>query len=46
MTPVIYHPQALDELAESVRYYESRQPGLGRRFHSLVQKIDDEIGPR
>jgi len=27
-----FHPEAKTELLESVRYYESQQVGLGRRF--------------
>jgi hypothetical protein len=27
-----FHPEAKTELLESVRYYESQQTGLGRRF--------------
>ena len=43
MMPVVYHPAALDELAEADRYYESRQTGLGERFQKLVQTIESEI---
>lgn len=44
MTRVEYHPDALDELAEAARYYESLQSGLGKRFHNLVQRAEAEIG--
>ncbi len=30
------HPAARTELLESVRYYESQQPGLGGRFLETV----------
>jgi plasmid stabilization system protein ParE len=29
---VWFHPEARSEFLESVRYYESQQPGLSRRF--------------
>lgn len=44
MTRVEYHPDALDELAEAARYYESRQSGLGERFHNLVRQTETAIG--
>lgn len=44
MTQVEYHPDALDELADAARYYESRQSGLGECFHRLVQQTETEIG--
>ena len=43
MMPVEFHPDALEELADAACYYESRQSGLGKRFHSLVQQIETEI---
>lgn len=43
MIPVEYHPDALEELAESVRYYESVQSGLGQRFHRLIEQLESEI---
>lgn len=44
MMPVEYHPDALEELAAAACYYESRQSGLGKRFHRLVQQVEAEIG--
>ncbi len=43
MTPVIYHPAALEELADADRYYESCQTGLGQRFQALIQHVESEI---
>jgi len=31
-----FHPEARAEFLDSVRYYESQQPGLGRRFLEAV----------
>ena len=31
-----FHPEARTELIESIRYYESQQPGLGRRFLEAI----------
>lgn len=43
MTPVAYHPDALEELADAACYYEARQTGLGKRFHRLVEQVEAEI---
>lgn len=43
MMSVEYHPDALNELAEAARYYESAQIGLGERFHRLVQQAENDI---
>lgn len=43
MTPVIYHPEALEELADADRYYESCQIGLGVRFQELIEQIESDI---
>jgi plasmid stabilization system protein ParE len=37
------HPIAQDELDESFHWYEERQPGLGERFISYVDKRISEI---
>jgi plasmid stabilization system protein ParE len=33
-----FHPEAKAEFLESVQYYESQQPGLGRRFLGAVRE--------
>ena len=33
-----FHPEARTELIESIRYYESQQPGLGRRFLEAIME--------
>ena len=38
--PVIYHPDAERELAESAQYYEERMPQLGLRF---LNAVDDAV---
>ena len=35
--PVVYHPEALNELIESAQYYESCSSGLGHRFLDSVE---------
>ena len=33
-----FHPEARTELIESIRYYESQQPGLGPRFLEAIME--------
>ncbi len=40
MKPVVFHPQALEEAIEAVRFYEERQIGLGKRF---IDSLHDSI---
>ena len=37
MTSIVFDPDARAELLAAVRYYESCQSGLGRRFRIFVQ---------
>ncbi len=37
MKPIGFHPEARVEAVESVRYYEERQTGLGKRFSIALQ---------
>ena len=44
-----FHPEAEYELNEAVDYYETRQPGLGQRFHrefadALARVINHPLG--
>jgi plasmid stabilization system protein ParE len=39
-SPVILSPQADEDLAEAVRWYERRQPGLGA---ILVMRVDEQL---
>ncbi|MGD9971936.1 MAG: type II toxin-antitoxin system RelE/ParE family toxin [Desulfatirhabdiaceae bacterium] len=32
MKPYEFHPQALEEIDDSISFYSDRQPGLGKRF--------------
>lgn len=43
MKPVVFHPEAEEELFSSVRYYESCSERLGLRFLQEVQRGLDEI---
>lgn len=43
MMPVVYHPAALEELAEADQYLESHQTGLGQRLQNLIEQIEFEI---
>ena len=36
MTPFFFHPEAYQELIESVKYYEVQKSGLGQRFLDTV----------
>lgn len=37
MTTLEFHPEALIEFEDAVRYYEGRQVGLGRQYASAVE---------
>ena len=43
MTSVGFHPGARAELRESLRYYETQQTGLGKRFLSAVRSATERI---
>jgi plasmid stabilization system protein ParE len=43
MKPLRFHPQAEQELAESVKFYNSRVPGLGNEFFATVESGAKEI---
>ena len=43
MTVVRYEPEALEELEESVAWYERARPGLGARFAARVENMLDRI---
>ena len=36
--PLVISPEARIEIAEAVGWYESQQPGLGRRFWQMVKE--------
>jgi hypothetical protein len=38
MKPVLFHPEAEEELLGAAEFYESRSPGLGGRFLDEVQR--------
>lgn len=38
---VRYHPEALDELIEAARFYESKRSGLGERF---ITNVENAVG--
>lgn len=38
MKPVLYHPEAEEELLGAAEFYESRSPGLGLRFLDEVER--------
>lgn len=39
MKPVIFHPDAKEELREAAAYYEHQSAGLGKAVRSEVQKV-------
>lgn len=39
MKPIRFHPVALEELGEAVRYYNDKQKGLGLRFIEVVESV-------
>jgi toxin ParE1/3/4 len=43
MKPVIFLPEAADEMNEASRFYESRAAGLGQAFLDEVQVAADDI---
>ena len=43
MKPVKFHPQAEDELAASVDFYNGRVPGLGNDFFAAVKLAGRQI---
>ncbi len=43
MKPLKFHPQAEDELAESVTFYNNHVPGLGDEFFAAVKTGCKEI---
>jgi toxin ParE1/3/4 len=36
--PIVFRPEALDDLAAAFQWYEDRQPGLGREFMVAVEE--------
>lgn len=43
MRPITLHPDADAEITEAVRYYESREPGLGLDLLGEVERAFDQI---
>ena len=43
MKQVRFHPAALAEFHEAVRYYDEKQPGLGLRFIDAVEGVFAQI---
>lgn len=43
MRSVAFHPEARSELRESIRYYRSQEPDLGRRFLAAVRETVELI---
>jgi len=43
MKALTFHPEALVELRESVRYYESQRSGLGRHFLEAIRSAVHHI---
>jgi len=41
--PVVYHPEALNEIIDAARYYEARGEGLGDRFLDSVEEAIEII---
>ena len=40
MKPYKFHPEALEEINDSISFYEDKQAGLGGRF---LEALDDAI---
>jgi toxin ParE1/3/4 len=43
---ITLHPDADAEITEAVRYYESREPGLGLDLLGEIQRAFDQIGAK
>jgi len=43
MKGTIFHPEAREEMRESVEFYEARLDGLGLRFLSAVEQTAERI---
>jgi hypothetical protein len=41
--PVLYEPEAVEELEEAAAWYERARPGLGHRFAADVEEAVDRI---
>lgn len=37
--PIVFRPQAEQELLDAERWYEDRKPGLGREFRAALDEI-------
>jgi plasmid stabilization system protein ParE len=37
--PVVFRPQAEQELLDAERWYEQRRPGLGREFRAALDEV-------
>jgi hypothetical protein len=43
MIPVVYLPEARDDVADAFAWYESRQPSLGNRFLERLKECESRI---
>ena len=43
MKPVVFHPDAYQDLLDAAIYYDQKQPGLGDRFSAIVEIAAQQI---
>ena len=42
-TPVVFWDIALEEVEDAIRYYDKKQPGLGRRLVRAIERVTARI---
>ncbi len=43
MKPIIFHPEATEELEDAISFYEAQKPGLGQDLLTEVEKAVSQV---